>query len=95
MPQRKVKFHPTRQFEWDFVWPSIKFWVEVDGGEYMVKGGHNTGKGINRDREKDAEAFLLGYRGLRFTGTMVKDGSAVKYLETALNRGLFNGNLHT
>lgn len=89
MPQCQVAFHPTRKFIWDFVWPSIKFWVEVDGGEWMGVGAHNTGKGIRRDREKDAEAFLLGWKGLRFCGSQVKDGTAVKYLETIIERGLF------
>lgn len=93
MPQCQVAFHPTRKFIWDFVWPSIKFWVEIDGGEWMARSGHTSGRGMTRDREKDAEAFLLGYRGMRFTGSMVKDGTAIKYLETALDRGLFNGKL--
>jgi len=93
MPICQVAFHPGRKFVWDFVWPSIKFWVEIDGGEWMAKSGHGSGRGMTRDREKDAEAFLLGYRGMRFTGSMVKDGTAIKYLETALDRGLFNGKL--
>ena len=91
MPQCQVQFHPTRKFVWDFVWPSIKFWVEIDGGEWMARSGHTSGRGMTRDREKDCEAFLLGYRGMRFTGSMVKDGTAIRYLETAFNRGLFNG----
>ena len=89
MPQRLVKFHPTRHFEWDYVWPSIKFWIEIDGGEFMKKGAHNTGKGIRRDREKDAEAFILGYKGLRFCGSQIKDGTAIAYLQKIFDRGLF------
>lgn len=89
MPQRQLKFCPGRQFEWDFAWPSIKFWVEVDGGEWMEKGAHNTGKAIRRDREKDAEAFLMGWKGIRFCGSQVKDGTAIKILEKIFDRGLF------
>lgn len=83
-PVREYKFHPDRRFRTDFAWPSKKLLVEVEGGIWMKKGRHTSGKGYESDCTKYNEATLLGYRVLRFTGNMVKSGTAITQIEEAL-----------
>lgn len=68
-----------RKFVWDFKVDDIL--IEIQGGVYMTKGGHNTGNGITRDCEKANLATLHGYRTLFFTADMVKSGQAVNMIE--------------
>ncbi len=75
-PDLQVKFHPTRKWKFDFAWVAQKLAVEIDGGSFMARGGHNTGTGIARDHEKQNEAVRLGWRVLRF-GTKAMDAPDV------------------
>jgi very-short-patch-repair endonuclease len=79
-PLREHEFHPTRAFRFDLAWPEIKLGVEIDGGIWMPRSGHTSGKGYTADREKDAEALCLGWTVLRVTTDQVKNGSAIKWL---------------
>jgi very-short-patch-repair endonuclease len=79
-PETQYMWHPTRKFRADFAYPAIKLLIEVDGGTW-ANMGHSRGSGIEKDRIKDVEALILGFKVLRVTGTMVKDGSAIGYLE--------------
>ena len=56
---------PGRQFVMDFVFGHII--VEINGGTWMRKSGHNTSKGIHRDYEKSNLAQLNGYMYLQYT----------------------------
>lgn len=71
-PEREYKFHPTRNWRFDFAWPSLKIAVEVDGGQWLARGGrHNT----DADREKMNTAAELGWRVFRYSIDMLnKDG---------------------
>lgn len=80
IPERQYKWHPDRKFSADFAYPAIKLLIEIDGAIW-VKGGHSSGTGITRDRIKDAEALIQGWKVLRVTSDMVKDGTAIGYLE--------------
>lgn len=62
-PRTEYVFHPTRQWRWDFAWPSHRVALEVDGGVW-VKGAHGRGSGIIRDHEKRNAATALGWRYL-------------------------------
>lgn len=85
-PEREVRFHATRRWRFDLAWPSLHLAAEVEGG--IWKGGrHTRGKGYEGDCEKYNSAALAGWRVLRFTTGMVKDGRAINVLERAL-RGL-------
>lgn len=75
-PQTEYRFHKTRQWRFDFAWPNYTVAVEVEGGQW-VNGRHQRGKGFEDDCEKYNEAVLDGWRVLRFTGDMVKDGRAL------------------
>jgi hypothetical protein len=66
-PLRQVTFHPTRRWPFDFAWPDEKVAVEIQGGGFMAKSGHNTGVGSALDAEKHRAAVLLGWRLLTFT----------------------------
>lgn len=83
-PDREVELIPGRKFRWDFAWPAHRLAVEVQGGEWMAKGGHNSGRGIQRDAEKAALATLAGWRQLSVTGSMVRSGRALSLIESAL-----------
>jgi len=67
-PLREQKLIPGRKHQIDFSWPALKVAVEVDGGQHAYKGGrHNT----DADRWKINKLSELGYRILRYSGTMI------------------------
>jgi len=93
--QPEFRFHPTRKWRYDLALVEARLLVEVDGGAWLHRQGktahsHGQGRGFERDRVKDAEALLLGYRVLRLTPRMVKDGRGVAYLAHLLGKPLRN-----
>lgn len=84
-PVREYRFHPVRRWRFDFSWLDEKLAVEVDGGTWN-NGGHNRGKQIESDCEKQNTAVEAGWKLLRVTGDMVHDGRAAALIER-----LFNG----
>ena len=69
---------PGRRFRVDFLIDSLA--VECEGGIW-IKGGHSTGAGITRDIEKGNLLTLAGFSVLRFTETMINDGTAIKQIK--------------
>lgn len=96
-PQREFRFHPTRQWRFDFAWPASLFAVEVEGlvprhdrdGEER-HGRHQTIGGMQADLVKYAEATVLGWRLLRVSQADVKSGRARLWTETAWRAGLIS-----
>lgn len=84
VPVRELRFAPPRRFRFDFCWPDKLLAVEVDGGSW-VNGRHSRGTGIDSDCEKLALAMLDGWRVLRVTGTHIKSGQAIQWIERALD----------
>lgn len=87
----EFRFHPTRKWRYDLGFPAQGLVVDIDGGAWLHKHGktahsHGQGKGFERDREKDAEAHLLGFRVVRFSVKQVKTGRAFSVLEVLLPR---------
>jgi very-short-patch-repair endonuclease len=76
-PLRQYQFHPKRKYRADFALPEKKLIVEVNGGTWMKKSGHNTGIGIQRDYEKSNCAQMMGYTYLQYTRKEVDSGSAI------------------
>lgn len=82
-PEREYKFHPVRKWRLDFAWPAKLWACEVEGGHW-TGGRHVRGAGFEKDAEKYAHAALQGFRLLRVTSAMVKDGRALAWLSEAL-----------
>lgn len=81
----EVRFHPSRRWRFDVAFKKAKLAVEIDGGGFIRGGGrHSRGVGIEQDCEKYAEAMLLGWRVLRVTPRMVRDGRALSYIQELL-----------
>ena len=84
-PVRQYLFHPVRKWRFDLAFPDYMLAVEVDGGTF-TNGRHTRGAGYAEDCIKYAEAVTLGWRVLRFTTGQVQDGTALRYIETALKQ---------
>jgi very-short-patch-repair endonuclease len=80
---KEHRFHQDRKWRFDYAFPTLMVAVEIDGGTW-ISGRHSRGIGYRGDCEKMAEAAILGWRVLRFTSDMVKDGTAVRLLGRAL-----------
>ena len=81
--EREYRFHPSRRWRFDWAWPAAKLAVEIDGGQWVRRGGrHNSDK----DREKLNAAAVLGWRVLRFSGGMLRRDPAgcIKTVRLAL-----------
>lgn len=85
-PEREYRFHETRRYRADFAWPKHRLLVEVEGGIWMGKGGHNTGRGILRDIEKGNLAATNNWLYLRFAPEHVNSGEALDAIESILFR---------
>jgi hypothetical protein len=82
VPEREVRFHPTRRWRFDWSWPDRRLAVEFEGGTFVC-GRHTSGKGFENDAEKYDEAALMGWTVLRFTRAMLADGRALHMLRRA------------
>lgn len=79
--EREYRFDPSRRWRADFyIAPSLL--VEVEGGTWSG-GRHTSGVGYRNDAIKYNAAVLKGFRVLRFTADMVRDG-ALATIEEAL-----------
>ena len=86
-PLREYQFHPTRKFRADRCWSDHRLIVELNGGTWMKKSGHNTATGIHRDYEKSNAAQLMGYTYLQFTRKELDDLTAIETVKAFLERG--------
>jgi very-short-patch-repair endonuclease len=84
-PEREFKAIPGRKFRFDFSWAKFGLLVEVQGGTWG-KGAHSTGQGINRDTEKLNLATIEGWRVMQFTGDQIREGKALRWLQSFFNR---------
>lgn len=82
-PLREYRFHPTRKWRFDIAWPTKMVAVEVDGGAW-IGGRHTSGSGFEADCVKLSTAAAMGWRVLRVTPRMIRDGVALTLIEQAL-----------
>jgi len=79
----EFRFHPERRWRFDYAWPDKMIALEIEGGTW-TGGRHTRGKGYESDCEKYSEAAILGWKVIRATTGMVKDGRALELLEKAM-----------
>lgn len=77
----EFKFHPVRKWRFDFAHLELKILIDIQGGEWMIKSGHNTGAAYADDCNKKNVAQSMGYKVFTFTGTQVKNGQAIGFLD--------------
>lgn len=83
--RRNARFIPGRRFEADFYFPKLRLVVEVDGGLWMPRGGHTSGSGAKRDRERDILAYVSGrVLTIRVASDHVKSGEALEWVKQIL-----------
>lgn len=82
-PKTEFRFHPSRRWRFDFAFSQIMLAVEREGGTWG-RSRHTTGKGYAADCAKYNEAQILGWRVLRFTVDMIRDGRALDQLQRAV-----------
>jgi very-short-patch-repair endonuclease len=80
-PVREFRFHPTRQWRFDFAWPAHRFAIEIDGIVGNGKGRHQTAAGMRGDLEKLHEAHMLGWKVYRCSGDMISSGRVLEAIE--------------
>lgn len=61
-PEPEHRFHPRRKWRFDFAFHRQKVAIEIQGGIFMRRGGHNTGMALRREHEKRNAAAVLGWR---------------------------------
>ncbi len=78
--KREYKFHPHRKWRFDYALPyemtgyRRSLAIEIEGGIWLPKGRHTTGRGYQADLEKYREAALFHWDVLRFSTWDVKRG---------------------
>ena len=82
-PELQYPFCPNRRFRADFAWVPYKLLAEVQGGAY-VNGGHTRGAGFERDCERRSIAVGLGFSIIEVTPRQIRNGNAVRWVESAL-----------
>lgn len=82
-PTPELVFARPRRWRFDLAWESVRLAVEIEGAVF-TGGRHTRGAGFEKDAEKYAEAMLLGWRVLRVSTGMVRDGRALNYVERML-----------
>lgn len=83
-PIRQYRFSPPRRWRFDLAWPSLRLALEIEGGVW-TGGRHVRGVGFERDTEKYNAATLAGWRVLRVTTGIIRDGRALTLLEQAFS----------
>ena len=85
-PIKEYRFHSKRMWRFDFAWPEIMIAVEIEGGT-AINGRHVRPAGYRADCCKYNTATLLGWKVIRGDSKMVKDGSLLKFAESAIIEG--------
>lgn len=77
----EYKFLESRRFHFDWYLPKHRMGLECDG---QWNGGHTRRFALDYDNERMNLAQMAGYRVIKFTNTMVLNGSAKAFLEKCL-----------
>lgn len=88
--RQEYTFSDRRKFRFDYVHLKTATAIEVNGGVY-VKGGHSTGKGIERDYQKNNEAIICGYQTFQLSTGMVTAKNLLEIINFIEKREKFLG----
>lgn len=80
---REHRFHPKRRWRFDFADVRKMVAIEVEGGTWS-NGRHVRGAGYESDCVKYNEAALMGWKVIRVTSTMVRDGRAIDFIKRSI-----------
>ena len=83
--EREHKFHGRRKWRLDFAWPDMKLAVEIEGGVFSG-GRHTRGTGFEADCEKYNCLSEMGWTLLRYTPRFVRNGEALKQVESVIRQ---------
>lgn len=78
-PFREHVFHPTRGWKIDLAYPMLQKAIEVEGGVHRLKSR------FLRDVEKYNALTFMGWKLIRVTNEMVKNGEALKVVRRFLD----------
>ncbi len=76
-------------YKYDFCIPSHKILIEVNGGQWQAKGGHNSGRGVARDAKKANHAMASGWRLLTFVTDDLKKPLEISIMLLKVLKGKF------
>lgn len=79
----EFRFTPPRRWRFDLAFPSVLWALEIEGGVW-TRGRHTRGAGYTNDIRKYNAAALLGWRILRVTTEMIRNGEAFTLLDAWL-----------
>lgn len=81
-PVPEHPFHPVRDWRFDWCWPAERVALEVEG--VTREGGrHQRVEGYSDDAVKYTMASLMGWRLIRCTPAMIRDGRVFQFLDLA------------
>ena len=83
LPEMEYKFHPKRQWRFDYAWPDLKIALEQEGGVW-TRGRHTRGAGFVADLEKYNRAAISGWTVIRVTVEQMDTLEAVTLLREVL-----------
>ena len=89
----EFRFHHTRRWRLDYAHLPSMTAIELQGGVWMAKGGHNTGTGITRDCEKGNEAKFLGWTVFHLTKDMIHGANVQRIIDHTNHHKKDNNNV--
>ena len=79
------KFHPDRNWRFDYAIPEHKIAIEQEGGIWMKgKGAHSRPSGILRDMEKYTQANILGWIIIRRTPQQLTEQQTLNLIKCSI-----------
>ena len=79
----RLKAAGLHDWRFDFAIPDKKIAIECEGGTW-TNGRHTRGAGFENDCNKYNNAALLGWKVYRFTGSQIRSGEFMPFLDRAL-----------
>jgi len=83
-PVKEYKFHSSRKWRFDYAFIDQRVAVEYEG-IFSTKSRHLNLTGYMKDCEKYSEAAILGWRIIRITAQMLRNGMAFDLIRRVLN----------